>query len=115
MALRRGSLFPTTLKGDDPGARRVKPKPAAKGKDEEPPALTLGSKFRVVSLQSRDHSLETKGTFRGVTTVGSIDALALETEDGKIRVIPSHMVLSIDIVEAVKDEEKPELGDVHYG
>lgn len=92
----------------------MKPKPAAKGADE-PPSLTLGSKFRVLSLQSRDHSQETMGKFRGVTSVGSIDAIALETDDGKIRVIPSHMILSIDIVEAVKDEEKVELGDVHYG
>lgn len=94
----------------------MKPTPGGKKKgEEEAPSLTLGSKFRVVSLQDRDHSLETVGKFRGITTVGSIDAVALETDDGKIRVIPSHTVLSIDIVEAVKDDEKEELGDVHYG
>lgn len=93
------------------------PKTSAKHgkKDDEVPSLTLGSKFRVMSLANRDQSLETRGVFRGITTVGSIDSIALEMDDGKIRVIPSHMVLSIDIVEAVKDESHEELGDVHYG
>lgn len=94
----------------------MKPTPAAKKKGEdEVPSLTLGSKFRVVSLESRDKSVETTGVFKGITTVGSIDAIALETAEGRIRVIPSHVVLSIDIVEAVKDEEKVDAGDVHYG
>ena len=83
--------------------------------DDEVPSLTLGSKFRILSLQDRERSMETKGTFRGITTVGSIDAVAIEDEHGKLRVIPSHMVLAIDIVEAAPTEEEKDLGDVHYG
>jgi hypothetical protein len=63
--------------------------------------------------------LETTGTFRGVVSVGTIDAIAMEMDHGdlkgKIRVIPSHMVLAIDILEAVKKEEEAlEDADMHY-
>lgn len=92
-----------------------------KPKDERTVHLTLGSKYHVRSLASREAVLETKGTFRGFVSVGSIDGLAMELDEthaalaGKVRVIPSHMVLSIDIVEAAKsDEEKPDDVTMHY-
>ena len=94
----------------------VKPK-----KGEPPVHLTLGSKYHVRSLASREAVLETRGTFRGFVSVGSIDGVAMELDPshgdlgGKMRVIPSHMVLAIDIVEAVKDEAEPtQLNDLHY-
>lgn len=90
-------------------------------KDEAPITLTLGSKYHVRSLASREAVLDTHGVFKGVVSVGTIDALAMELDErhhdlkGKIRVIPSHMVLSIDIVEAAKkEEEKAENVDLHY-
>jgi hypothetical protein len=88
-------------------------------KDVNPVHLTLGSKYLVRSLASREAVLETRGTFRGFVSVGSIDGLALEVSDGelagKLRVIPSHMVLSIDILEEAKTEdEKPEDLSMHY-
>ena len=90
-------------------------------KDEPPVTLTLGSKYHVRSLASREAITETRGTFRGFTSVGSIDGLAMELDEthkelkGKMRVIPSHMVLSIDILEAAKtDEEKSEDTSMHY-
>jgi hypothetical protein len=91
-------------------------------KDETPPVqLTLGSKYHVRSLASREAVLETRGTFRGFTSVGSIDGLAMELDashsdlKGKLRVIPSHMVLSIDILEAAKkDDEVKEDLSMHY-
>lgn len=89
---------------------------------ELPPVLlTLGSTYHVRSLASRESILETHGTFRGVVSVGTIDGLAMELGDshgpmkGKIRVIPTHMVTSIDIVEAAqKEETAPEGHDLHY-
>ena len=94
-----------------------------KSKKEEPPVtLTLGSKYHVRSLASREAVLETRGVFRGFTSVGSIDGLAMELDEshkelkGKMRVIPSHMVLSIDILEAAKKDEAETAEDLsmHY-
>lgn len=87
--------------------------------DANPIHLTLGSRYHVRSLASREAVLETRGVFRGFVSVGSIDGLALEVADGelagKTRVIPSHVVLSIDILEAAKGEdEKPEDLSMHY-
>lgn len=80
-------------------------------KNADTPQLTLGSKYHVRSLASREAVLDTTGTFRGVVSVGTIDGLAIEVETpkelkGKMRVIPTHMVLAIDILEAVKKEEE---------
>jgi hypothetical protein len=89
-------------------------------KDKGPPVvLTLGSKYHVRSLASREAVLETRGTFRGVVSVGTIDGIAMELAEGdmkgKVRVIPTHMVLSIDILEAVKtEEEDAEDPHMHY-
>ena len=96
---------------------------APKKKDENPPiTLTLGSKYHLRSLASREAVLETSGIFRGVVSLGSIDALAMELDathkdlNGKIRVIPTHKVIAVDIMEAVKKEEIPsEVTDLQYG
>lgn len=93
-----------------------------KPKKEEPPVhLTLGSTYHVRSLASREAVLDTRGIFKGFVSVGSIDGLAMELDEthrdlkGKLRVIPSHVVLSIDILEAAKtaEETKDELS-MHY-
>lgn len=88
-------------------------------KSEEKVKLTLGSKYHIRSLASREAVLETKGTFKGVVSVGTIDALAISVTEGdmkgKIRVIPTHMMLSIDILEAVKEEEEAaDEAHMHY-
>jgi hypothetical protein len=90
-------------------------------KEANPIHLTLGSRYHVRSLASREAVLETRGVFRGFVSVGSIDGLAMELDEthkelkGKTRVIPSHMVLSIDILEAAKGEDdKPEDLSMHY-
>lgn len=92
-----------------------------RAKETHPVTLTLGSRYHVRSLASREAVLETRGVFRGFTSVGSIDGLAIELDEshpetkGRLRVIPSHMVLSIDIVEAAKTEdEKAEDLSMHY-
>lgn len=94
-----------------------------KPKKEEPPVtLTMGSRYHVRSLASREAVLETRGTFRGFTSVGSIDGLAIELDEshhdlkGKMRVIPGHVVLSIDIIDAAKKDEDKAVDDLsmHY-
>jgi hypothetical protein len=85
--------------------------------------LTVGSKYLIKSILTREQVLETEGTFKGVTTLGTSDALVLELGPkagpmkGKIRLIPSHMVVSLDILEAAKgpDTVKHEDENVHYG
>jgi hypothetical protein len=74
--------------------------------------LTAGSEYKIMSMESRDKPLITKGTFKGYTMMGDIDALCIEldsshkTERGKIRIIPSHMIISIDIISAAEEEKK---------
>ncbi|MHB8604891.1 MAG: hypothetical protein ACYDCK_06505 [Thermoplasmatota archaeon] len=96
---------------------------SAKGKPEEKEIhLTLGSKYRVLSLASRDATVETRGIFKGITTVGTIDAVCIEVEAGakdhagKLRVIPTHVIVCLDIIEAVADKETETRAeqDLHY-
>jgi hypothetical protein len=74
--------------------------------------LTVGSEYKITSMESRDKPLVTKGIFKGYTMIGEIDSLCMELGDshkdsaGKIRVIPSHMIISIDIVSVAKEKEK---------
>ena len=83
--------------------------------------LTVESKYKVTSAGTRDENLVTTGVFKGYVSVGSGDGLAIEMDKGhgemkgKLLVIPSHMILSIDILEAkVEVEEKHEETDIHY-
>ena len=92
-----------------------KKKDGAKDEDDE---ITLieGSEYEVQSLGSRDTPIQSTGVFKGYTMVGNhAEALCLELGKGhkklagKIRVIPTHMVLSIDIIkEGEKEEEEEE-------
>lgn len=74
--------------------------------------LTVGSEYKITSMESRDKPLVTQGIFKGYTMMGDIDSLCMEMgashKDGagKIRVIPSHMIISIDIVSVAKEEKK---------
>ncbi|MHB8585545.1 MAG: hypothetical protein ACYDDF_06890 [Thermoplasmatota archaeon] len=95
------------------------------GKDKdgrEPPHLVIGSTYRIWSLGSREERIETRGIFRGIVSIGTIDAIAMELASthekeiaGKIRVIPSHMVLALDVLESVKEpEEDKGEASMHY-
>lgn len=77
--------------------------------------LVEGSIYRITSLETKDKPLITKGVFKGYTMVGDVDALCIELDDtysefaGKLRIIPSHIVLAIDVivpVEKVEEKEK---------
>jgi len=73
--------------------------------------LTIDSKYRIRSLESRDKPLITQGTFKGYTAFGHDDAICIELDDshgegqGRIRVIPAHMVIAIDVLTAVESKD----------
>ena len=76
--------------------------------------LTVGSIYKIKSLESKEKPLLTHGIFKGYTAIGHDDGICIKLDDshkelaGKIRVIPAHMVLSIDIIKVEKKEEENE-------
>jgi hypothetical protein len=96
-------------------------KPKEKKEESSGIVLTVGSKYRIKSLESRDQPLITHGTFLGYTAIAHDDGICIELDSshkdfvGKIRVIPVHVIISIDIMEAVKKEtsEKTEAGTMY--
>ena len=73
--------------------------------------LTKGSRYRVQSVETRDKPMLSHGVFRGYAAVGPDDAMCIELDEshrelaGKIRIIPCHMVLSIDVVEQIEEKK----------
>lgn len=77
--------------------------------------LTPGSVYRVTSVATREETLETQGTFQGITSMGSVDALILEVGEDDTTLVPTHMVVKLEVLEAVgEDELDDEESDVHY-
>jgi len=82
--------------------------------------LNPGSRYRIRSLASRDATIETEGTFRGFVNIGTIDAFAMELPSendgpGPIRIIPTHVVVAVDILEAAADDaDVDEDVSMHY-
>lgn len=77
--------------------------------------LTPGSLYRVRSLESREKPLETVGVFKGYAAIAHDTALVLEVElsvgeskERLVRLIPAHMIISIDVLKAEKEEEQKE-------
>lgn len=101
---------------------------------EDVPKLTTGSRYRVLSMMTRDEPLETVGNFVGYTMIGNIDALCLDTaKEGKGRsssskkakgskegrslvLIPAQMVISVEILDQVKEKktEDPSSSSRYY-
>ena len=87
---------------------------AKENEDTQSVKLTVGSQYRVKSLESRDAPLITHGKFLGYTSIGHDDGLCMELDDshkdmkGRIRVIPMHMIICIDIIRAKDKEEEGE-------
>ena len=74
--------------------------------------LTEGSVYKITSLGSRDNLIETEGIFKGFISIGVDESgLLMELNNshgdmaGKVRIIPLHVILLIDIVN-VKENEK---------
>jgi len=84
--------------------------------------LTEGSVYKITSLGGRDKPLETQGTFKGFISIG-VDETGLLMElnkshgemKGKIRIIPLHVLLLVDVLSAKDDEKKDDYkGMSHY-
>ena len=73
--------------------------------------LTIGSEYRILSLGGKEHVLESEGIFDGYITIG-MDEIGLLIKlnekhndlNGKIRIIPLHVILSIDVLSAKPDD-----------
>lgn len=83
--------------------------------------LTKGSKYRILSAESREKPLETVGIFKGFTSVGHDEAFVVELDEshgakaGRTRIIPLHMVLAIDVLEVVEEEEETTQPEKMFG
>ncbi|MDH7517056.1 MAG: hypothetical protein QHH19_01745 [Candidatus Thermoplasmatota archaeon] len=84
--------------------------------------LTEGSSYKITSLGGKDAALETEGIFRGFISIG-VDEVGLLMElgsahgkmAGKIRIIPLHVLLAIDVLEVKPNEKKEdEKRTAHY-
>src|SRR5256886_3490057 len=85
-------------------------------------SLTKGSRYRIESMETRERTKVTKGVFRGYATIGTDDAVVIELDDshqelkGKLRLIPLHVVLAVDVLEHVPGEApKVETHGTMYG
>jgi hypothetical protein len=88
---------------------------------EESVSLTKGSRYRIESMETREKPLLTHGVFKGYATIGPDDAIVMELDEshkdmaGRIRLIPCHMIIAIDVIQAVEEEKKPEKPQTMYG
>jgi len=75
--------------------------------------LTEGSVYKITSLGGHDSPLESQGTFKGFINIG-VDETGLIIEldsshgtlSGKIRVVPLHVILLVDVLDAKENEKK---------
>jgi len=77
--------------------------------------LTEGSHYIIRSSSTCEATIKTQGYFDGYMQLGNHQAITMELDDshensGKIRIIPCHMIDSIDIIkqEEPEEEEKKE-------
>jgi hypothetical protein len=89
---------------------------------EDVVSLTKGSRYRIESMETRDRTKVTKGIFRGYATIGTDDAIVIELDEshqemkGKVRLIPLHVILAVDVLEHVPGEAaKVEKHGTMYG
>jgi hypothetical protein len=90
--------------------------------EEKKVELTEGSVYRITSLGGRDKLLETEGVFKGFINIG-VDETGLLVElnknhgnmAGKIRIVPLHVILLIDILDAKANAKKDDSKETsHY-
>jgi hypothetical protein len=83
--------------------------------------LTEGSRYRIISIGGRDATLETEGVFKGFASLG-IEEAGLEMElskthgemQGKIRIVPLHAILAIDVLDIIEHEKKDDVKDMNH-
>jgi hypothetical protein len=84
--------------------------------------LTEGSIYKITSLGSREKVIETEGVFNGFISIGVDETGLLMTLGeshgalaGKTRIIPLHVLLLIDVLDAKQNEKKEDYkGISHY-
>ncbi|MGQ9586900.1 MAG: hypothetical protein ACUVT7_00755 [Thermoplasmata archaeon] len=92
-------------------------------KRDEAIVLTPGSLYKIKSLEARDKPMETVGIFKGYAAVAHDTAIVMELDrshgedKGKLRLIPSHMIICIDVLKAEKEKEEKgaESNAVYFG
>ena len=89
---------------------------------EDKMEITVGSVYKITSLGARENVIETEGTFKGFISIG-VDETGLLMElssthgemAGRVRIVPLHVILLIDILDAKENEEKEDdKGMAHY-
>ncbi len=90
--------------------------------DKEKMELTEGSEYKITSVGTKEKMIETEGVFKGFISVG-VDGTGLLMELGnahnemkdKIRIVPLHAILLIDVLSAKENHDKDdEKGMSHY-
>ena len=84
--------------------------------------LTQGSKYKIFSLGGKENTLESEGFFEGYLNIGVDEIgllLKLSENHGdmmnKIRIIPLHVILAIDILDAKPNNNKNDETEMpHY-
>ncbi len=83
-------------------------------------SLALGSKCVVYVATSREEVQKSSGTFCGFVPVGEESSMCIVLDEthgelsGKIRLIPTNMIVAIDVIELGKDESKREQEEAYY-
>ena len=75
--------------------------------------VTVGSEYKIMSLGGKENILESEGIFEGYATVG-MDEIGLLMRlnekhgdmNGKIRIVPLHVILAIDVLDAKPNRKK---------
>jgi hypothetical protein len=84
--------------------------------------LTEESEYKITSIGSRDDVIETEGIFKGFISIG-VDETGLLIElnhnhkelAGKIRIVPLHVILLIDILKSKTNDKTDDFkGISHY-
>jgi len=91
--------------------------------DKEPKLeITEDSEYKIFSLGGKDTALETEGVFKGFVSIGVDEVgLLIELNDkhgdmaGKLRIIPLHMILALDVLEAKPNKQEDDSKETsHY-
>jgi hypothetical protein len=83
--------------------------------------LTEGSHYKIYSIGGRDSTLETEGVFKGFASIG-LDEGGMQIilgdshgdMKGKLRIIPLHAILAIDILDEKEEHKKEESKDINH-
>jgi hypothetical protein len=81
-----------------------------KGFDEK--QLDIGIKYQVTSVGEKEKPKTTTGTYLGFTTIGKCSGICIKLDknhksnQGKIRIIPSDIILKIDAISKGRKKKK---------